>query len=161
MRLTTKGRYAVTAMIDLAFHGRDKIVTLNDIAARQSISVSYLEQLFARLRKAGIVQGVRGPGGGYQLCRHACDINVAEIIAAVDEQIDATRCGGKSNCQDQKPCLTHDLWMGLSDQIRDYLSDISLQELLDNQQIKQIAARQDQDTQNIIHIHRPPLRATS
>jgi Rrf2 family transcriptional regulator, iron-sulfur cluster assembly transcription factor len=157
VRLTTKGRYAVTAMIDLAFHGRDKIVTLNDIAARQKISVSYLEQLFARLRKAGMVQGVRGPGGGYQLCRNASEINVAEIIGAVDEHIDATRCGGKSNCQDQKPCLTHDLWMGLSDQIRNYLSEISLQQLLDTQEVNKIAARQQHESQKIIYLHRPSL----
>lgn len=106
-----------------------------------------------------MVQGVRGPGGGYQLCRNAAEINVAEIIAAVDEHIDATRCGGKSNCQDQKPCLTHDLWMGLSDQIRNYLSEITLQQLLENQAVNAIAARQDQDSQKIIHLHRPPLKA--
>lgn len=154
MRLTTKGRYAVTAMLDLAFHGRDKAVALNDIAARQAISLSYLEQLFARLRKAGIVQGVRGPGGGYQLSREPSHINVAEIIAAVDEQIDATRCSGKSNCQADQACLTHELWTGLSDQIRQYLSGISLAELLQKHHVQTVAKRQQQEMQQTIHVER-------
>lgn len=154
MRLTTKGRYAVTAMLDLAFHGRDNTVTLNDIAARQSISLSYLEQLFARLRRAGLVKGMRGPGGGYQLCRDADMVNVAEIIAAVDEQIDATRCSGKSNCQGDQACLTHELWMGLSEQIRQYLKSISLAELLEKQSVQAVAKRQHQDAQSVIQIHR-------
>ncbi len=143
MRLTTKGRYAVTAMLDLAYHGDKKPVTLTDIAKRQSISLSYLEQLFARLRRAGMVEGVRGPGGGYQLSRSARHINVAEVIAAVDEVMDSTRCGGKSNCQNNQPCLTHDLWMGLSDQIRQYLSGISLHDLLQRRPVRQVAERQD------------------
>lgn len=142
MRLTTKGRYAVTAMLDLAFHGGERIVTLNDIAARQNISVSYLEQLFARLRRAGFVQGVRGPGGGYQLCLSASEISIAGIIAAVNEHIDATRCGGKANCQEDQSCLTHDLWTGLSEQIENYLSKITLQDILEKQHVQQIAARQ-------------------
>ncbi|MFZ2405951.1 MAG: Rrf2 family transcriptional regulator, partial [Methylobacter sp.] len=104
MRLTTKGRYAVTAMLDLAFHSQIKPVTLTEIAARQTISLSYLEQLFARLRRAGMVKGVRGPGGGYKLCRKANDINIAEIIAAVDEPLDSTKCGGEANCQKDKAC---------------------------------------------------------
>ncbi len=145
MRLTTKGRYAVTAILDLAFHGRDHVVTLNDIAARQNISVSYLEQLFARLRKAGLVQGVRGPGGGYQLSRKASDINVAEIISAVDEHIDATRCGGEGNCQNNQPCLTHDLWMGLSEQIKHYLSEITIDQIINQHQVQKIAFRQEKD----------------
>lgn len=145
MRLTTKGRYAVTAMLDLAFHGGEKIVTLNDIAARQKISVSYLEQLFAHLRRAGFVQGVRGPGGGYQLRMTADKINVAEIIAAVNEQIDATRCGGKANCQDDHACLTHELWTGLSEQIESYLSNISLHDILEKHRVQQIALRQKQN----------------
>jgi Rrf2 family transcriptional regulator, iron-sulfur cluster assembly transcription factor len=144
VRLTTKGRYAVTAMLDLAFHGNNRVVTLNDIAARQRISVSYLEQLFARLRRAGFVQGVRGPGGGYQLRKPANAISVADIISAVNEQIDATRCGGKANCHENHACLTHDLWMGLSEQIEDYLSQITLQDVLDKQQVQQIAFRQQQ-----------------
>jgi len=143
VRLTTKGRYAVTAMLDLAYHGEKKPVTLTDIAKRQNISLSYLEQLFARLRRAGMVEGVRGPGGGYQLSRDVSQINIAEIVSAVDETIDSTRCGGKGDCQNAQPCLTHDLWMGLSEQIRAYLSTISLQDLLQRKGFRQVAERQD------------------
>jgi Rrf2 family iron-sulfur cluster assembly transcriptional regulator len=131
VRLTTKGRYAVTAMLDLAYHSEKKPVTLTDIAKRQEISLSYLEQLFARLRRSGMVEGVRGPGGGYQLSRKADQISIAEIIAAVDETIDSTRCGGKANCQSAQPCLTHDLWMGLSD-------------VLLRKNVRMVAERQDQ-----------------
>ena len=113
MRLTTKGRYAVTAMLDLAFHSQIKPVTLTDIAARQTISLSYLEQLFSRLRRANMVKGFRGPGGGYTLGGKASDINIADIIAAVDEPLDATKCGGDANCQKEQACLTHDLMDGL------------------------------------------------
>ncbi|MDO9107012.1 MAG: Rrf2 family transcriptional regulator [Methylovulum sp.] len=154
MRLTTKGRYAVTAMLDLAFHSQIKPVTLTEIATRQTISLSYLEQLFARLRRAGIVKGVRGPGGGYTLCGLASDINIADIIAAVDEQVDATKCGGEANCQKHQACLTHDLWMGLSDQIRDYLKGITLGELLEKHHVQEVAQRQEQEAQHIIEIHR-------
>jgi len=144
MRLTTKGRYAVTAMLDLAYHSeRQGPVTLTDIAKRQHISLSYLEQLFARLRRAGMVEGVRGPGGGYQLSRTKSQINIAEIICAVDETIDSTRCGGKANCQNAHPCLTHDLWMGLSDQIRQYLASISLDDVISRKSVIQVAERQD------------------
>lgn len=146
MRLTTKGRYAVTALLDLAFHSDRKPVTLTDIAKRQTISLSYLEQLFARLRRAGMVTGVRGPGGGYHLSRKAGQINIAEIIAAVDEVIDATKCGGKGDCQDNQPCLTHVLWMDLSEQIRQYLAGISLQDLLDRHDVCTVAERQDRET---------------
>lgn len=152
MRLTTKGRYAVTAMLDLAFHSQAKPVTLTDIATRQTISLSYLEQLFARLRKAGMVNGVRGPGGGYKLSRDVADINIAEIIAAVDEQVDSTKCGGKANCQDNQPCLTHDLWMGLSEQIREYLKGISLGSLLEKEFVSDVANRQDQELEKVIKI---------
>jgi Rrf2 family transcriptional regulator, iron-sulfur cluster assembly transcription factor len=130
VRLTTKGRYAVTAMLDLACHAEGHPVTLTDIAKRQTISLSYLEQLFARLRRGGMVDGVRGPGGGYQLSKDASEINIAEIIAAVDEAIDSTRCGGKANCRGAEPCLTHELWMGLSEQIKQYLSTITLADVL-------------------------------
>ncbi|MGR8934491.1 MAG: Fe-S cluster assembly transcriptional regulator IscR [Gammaproteobacteria bacterium] len=147
MRLTTKGRYAVTAMLDLAFHSQRKPVTLTEIAARQTISLSYLEQLFARLRRGGMVTGVRGPGGGYQLSRNAKDINIADIIAAVDEPLDSTKCGGKGNCQKNEACLTHDLWMGLSEQIRDYLKSISLGDLLEKHAVQQVAERQEKDAQ--------------
>lgn len=154
MRLTTKGRYAVTAMLDLAFHSQIKPVTLTEIAARQTISLSYLEQLFARLRRAGMVKGVRGPGGGYKLCRKANDINIAEIIAAVDEPLDSTKCGGEANCQKDKACLTHNLWMGLSEQIRDYLEGISLADLLEKNQVQEVAKRQQHDAQQAIEIYR-------
>ncbi|MDP2178450.1 Rrf2 family transcriptional regulator [Methylicorpusculum sp.] len=153
MRLTTKGRYAVTAMLDLAFHSQKNPVTLTDIATRQTISLSYLEQLFARLRKAGMVTGVRGPGGGYKLSRDASLINIADVIEAVDEQLDSTKCGGEANCQNNKACLTHDLWMGLSDQIRGYLQDISLGDLLEKHHVKEVAKRQEMDAK-VIELHR-------
>jgi len=117
MRLTTKGRYAVTAMLDLALHHSGGPVTLSDIAQRQGISLSYLEQLFALLRRRGLVSSTRGPGGGYRLGRKSDEIAVADVIAAVDESVDATRCGGKENCQGAERCLTHDLWQDLSRQI--------------------------------------------
>ncbi len=131
MRLTTKGRYAVTAMLDLAMHQGAGPTALADIARRQGISLSYLEQLFARLRRRGLVSSVRGPGGGYNLAREGAGIHVAEVIAAVDENLDTTRCGGAGNCQNDGPCLTHDLWQDLSDRIYDYLSHVSLQDLVD------------------------------
>ncbi len=146
MRLTTKGRYAVTAMLDLAYHSGRKPVTLNDIARRQDISLSYLEQLFAKLRRAGMVTGVRGPGGGYRLSRPASQINIADIITAVDESVDSTRCGGKGNCQNNQPCLTHELWMGLSRQIYDYLAGISLADLLARHEVQAVAERQDRES---------------
>ncbi|WP_198246119.1 Fe-S cluster assembly transcriptional regulator IscR [methane-oxidizing endosymbiont of Gigantopelta aegis] len=150
MRLTTKGRYAVTAMLDLAFHSQNKPVTLTDIATRQTISLSYLEQLFARLRKAGMVKGVRGPGGGYRLSRPADEISIADIITAVDEQVDSTKCGGAGDCQNNLPCLTHDLWMGLSEQIRQYLQGISLASLMEKDFVNKVAMRQDQDAAAVI-----------
>ena len=114
MRLTTKGRYAVTAMLDLALNQGKGAVTLQDIALKQEISLSYLEQLFAKLRVNGLVKGTRGPGGGYRLAQSAEAISVAAIITAVDEKADMTRCGGEANCQDGKKCLTHELWTDLS-----------------------------------------------
>ncbi len=161
MRLTTKGRYAVTAVLDLAFHSQKKPVTLTDIATRQTISLSYLEQLFARLRRAGIVTGVRGPGGGYKLSRAANDINIAEIIVAVDEQLDSTKCGGEANCQNNRACLTHDLWMGLSAQIRDYLSSISLGELLERDPVQQVAERQTKDAEQFIEMQAKEKRSAA
>ncbi len=152
MRLTTKGRYAVTAMLDLAYHSPSRPVTLTDIATRQTISLSYLEQLFARLRKAGMVKGVRGPGGGYKLSRDSSQINIADIIEAVDEQVDSTKCGGEGNCQNNQPCLTHDLWMGLSDQIRSYLKGISLGSLLEQDMVSEVARRQDMDMEKVIDL---------
>jgi Rrf2 family iron-sulfur cluster assembly transcriptional regulator len=141
-------------MLDLAFHSQIKPVTLTDIAARQTISLSYLEQLFARLRRANMVKGTRGPGGGYTLAGKASDINIADIIAAVDEPLDATKCGGEANCQKEQACLTHDLWMGLSEQIRGYLKGITLAHLLEKHLVKEIAKRQEQDAQQVIEIHR-------
>ncbi len=131
MRLTTKGRYAVTAMLDLAIHQGHGPIALADIAQRQGISLSYLEQLFAKLRKRALVTSVRGPGGGYNLARPASEIPVAEVIAAVDESVDTTRCGGGHNCQNDGPCLTHALWYDLSNLIYAHLSQISLQQLVD------------------------------
>ncbi len=154
MRLTTKGRYAVTAVLDLAFHSQKSPVTLTEIATRQTISLSYLEQLFARLRKAGLVIGVRGPGGGYRLSRDPEEINVAEVIAAVDEDLDSTKCAGLGDCQDGLPCLTHDLWTGLSEQIRGYLKGISLGELLQREPVYAVAERQDRKTEHIVAIQK-------
>jgi len=131
VRLTTKGRYAVTAMLDLAMQQSTGPTALADIARRQGISLSYLEQLFSRLRRRGLVSSVRGPGGGYNLSREAGAIHVAEVIAAVDESLDTTRCGGAGNCHNDGPCLTHDLWQDLSDRIYDYLSHVSLQDLVE------------------------------
>ncbi len=130
MRLTTKGRYAVTAMLDLALHATDGPVSLADISKRQEISLSYLEQLFAKLRRNDLVSSVRGPGGGYQLSRDSKDIFVAQVIDAVNESVDATRCSGLGDCKDGKECLTHHLWCQLSDKIHDFLSSISLGELV-------------------------------
>lgn len=133
MRLTTKGRFAVTAMIDLGLRQHAGPVTLAGISERQRISLSYLEQLFGRLRRRNLVDSVRGPGGGYRLGRDAEQISVAEIIEAVDEPIDATSCGGKRNCHDDHACMTHDLWMSLNAHIQDYLSSVSLARLVANQ----------------------------
>jgi len=144
MRLTTKGRYAVTAMLDLALHAQKGPVSLGDISDRQSISVSYLEQLFAKLRKSGLVSSVRGPGGGYQLAHLAGEIFVADIIDAVDESVDATRCGGQGDCQQGVTCLTHELWSDLSDQIHHFLANISLQELLTRRQVQAVSIRQSE-----------------
>lgn len=144
MRLTTKGRYAVTAMLDLAINAQQGPVNLNDISDRQSISVSYLEQLFAKLRRSGLVSSVRGPGGGYQLARPAIDIQVAQIIDAVDESVDATRCGGQGGCQQGVTCLTHDLWSDLSQQIHHFLANISLHELLARREVQAVSIRQSE-----------------
>ena len=143
MRLTTKGRYAVTAMLDLALHDERGPVTLAEIAERQGISLSYLEQLFALLRKRKLVRSTRGPGGGYQLGRSSDQIAVADVITAVDESVDATRCGGRENCQDEGRCLTHDLWRDLSSQIHEFLSGIDLAALVERRRVKEVAARQD------------------
>ena len=137
MRLTTKGRFAVTAMIDLAMHHGSGPVTLAEISGRQKISLSYLEQLFGKLRRHHLVESVRGPGGGYCLAREMGELSVSEIILAVDEPIDATQCGGKENCHDDRKCLTHDLWATLNQRIFDYLGSVSLRQLVENQRAKE------------------------
>ena len=143
MRLTTKGRYAVTAMLDLALHGGNGPVSLADISGRQDISLSYLEQLFAKLRRRELVSSVRGPGGGYRLSRGGDQIFVAQIIDAVNEAVDATGCGGTSDCQQGQVCLTHHLWCDLSDQIHGFLSQISLSNLVERREVQHMSARQD------------------
>jgi Rrf2 family iron-sulfur cluster assembly transcriptional regulator len=147
VKLTTKGRYAVTAMLDLSLHFGEGPITLADIAQRQGISLSYLEQLFSRLRKKSLVASVRGPGGGYSLGRGADEIYVGEVISAVDENIDTTRCNGAHNCQNNERCLTHDLWSDLSNQIYNYLNKISLQDLMDRQAVRDVAKRQGESEQ--------------
>ena len=132
MRLTTKGRFAVTAMVDLTLNGAKGPVTLAAISERQKISLSYLEQLFGRLRRSNIVESVRGPGGGYYLARPAGKITAADIIQAVDEPLDVTGCGGRGDCCEEHHCITHDLWMGLNEKIIDYLEAVTLQQLVDS-----------------------------
>ena len=133
MRLTTKGRFAVTAMVDLALHGGRGPVTLASISERHKISLSYLEQLFGKLRRNNLVESVRGPGGGYYLARTAGKIKIAEIVVAVDEPLDTTHCAEKGDCNDGKPCLTHNLWMCLNEKIYAYLDSVNLQQLVDGQ----------------------------
>lgn len=143
MKLSTKGRYAVTAMMDLALHEHEGPVTLADISRCQRISLSYLEQLFARLRKHKLVKGVRGPGGGYRLAKPAAEITVADVIVAVDENVDATRCRGRRDCHNGEPCLTHDLWTDLSQQIYSFLSGITLAQLAARPSVREISQSQD------------------
>lgn len=150
MKLTTKGRYAVTAMLDLAIHADREPVTLSDISMRQDISLSYLEQLFARLRRSELVHSVRGPGGGYRLGRDTRHIAIVDIIDAVDESVDATRCQGQGNCQQGEICLTHHLWEDLSQQIHDFLKGISLADLMARHDIRQISSSQDERRELII-----------
>lgn len=133
MRLTTKGRFAVTAMLDLAMRQGNGPVTLAGISERQKISLSYLEQLFGKLRRYGLVESVRGPGGGYYLAKPTEEIAVSEIIQAVDEPMDATQCGGLGNCHDEHACMTHDLWITLNAKIFEYLSSINLAQLVAKQ----------------------------
>ncbi len=149
MRLTTKGRFAVTAMLDLALRHGEGPVTLAGISERQQISLSYLEQLFGRLRRHGLVESVRGPGGGYYLAKDLKDITAADIIRAVDEAVDATQCGGEGNCHDDKPCLTHELWMGLNARIFDYLRGVTL---------AQLAAGHRQQEEKILQDKRKPAK---
>jgi Rrf2 family iron-sulfur cluster assembly transcriptional regulator len=142
MRLTTKGRYAVTAMLDLTIHADDKPVSLSEISERQSISLSYLEQLFSRLRQSELVSSVRGPGGGYRLGRSSEEIYIAQIIEAVNESVDTTSCQGKGDCQGGEICLTHALWDELTAEIHNFLNGISLAHLMARRDVKNIAQRQ-------------------
>lgn len=148
MRLTTRGRYAVTALLDLALQEsrHQGAVSLSDIAKRQSISISYLEQLFSKLRKKGLVSSTRGASGGYHLAKPLDEIDVMSIITAVDESVNAMQCGGKGDCQDGAMCLTHDLWYNLSNHIEAYLKNVTLAELLDSKHTNAIAERQEQKT---------------
>ncbi len=143
MKMTTKGRYAVTAMLDLALHNADEPINLGDISLRQDISLTYLEQLFNKLRKNGLVESARGPGGGYRLAKDADDITIAQVIYAVDESIDVTRCGGQQNCQGDLRCLTHDLWMELNLHVSEFLNGITLGGLVQRNNVQKVAARQD------------------
>ena len=141
MRLTTKGRFAVTAMIDLGLRSTNGPVALAAISARQQISLSYLEQLFGKLRRAELVESTRGPGGGYSLGRAADRITVADIIVAVDEPIDATGCAGKENCMgdDSGKCMTHDLWAALNNKMIEFLNGVTLKKLVDEQLARGVA----------------------
>lgn len=143
MRLTTKGRFAVTAMIDLALRCKDGPVTLAGISERQRISLSYLEQLFGKLRRANLVESVRGPGGGYCLARAVAQLTVADIIRAVDEPLDATQCGGQENCHEEHRCMTHDLWATLNAKMYEFLASVSLADLVAKQGEK-VATLEDQ-----------------
>jgi Rrf2 family transcriptional regulator, iron-sulfur cluster assembly transcription factor len=136
MRLTTKGRFAVTAMLDLALRHQHGPVTLAGIGQRQSISLSYLEQLFGKLRRHALVESVRGPGGGYRLARPGDKVSVADIILAVDEPLDATQCGGMENCQEDRRCMTHDLWASLNEKLYEFLESVTLQDLVNEQLAK-------------------------
>jgi len=144
MRLTTKGRYAVTAMLDVALYSQNGPVSLSDISTRQDISLSYLEQLFSKLRRKELVSSVRGPGGGYQLARVLEEICVAEIVDAVNESVDATLCNGDNNCQHGHSCLTHNLWDDLSKQIHNFLSNISLKDLVERREVRAVVSLQEE-----------------
>ena len=153
MRLTTKGRFAVTAVLDLAINGGPGPVTLNEISGRQGISLSYLEQLFGKMRRSGLVVSTRGPGGGYTLARPVAEVSVADVILAVDEPIDATQCGGEENCHDGlSKCLTHDLWTGLNEHIFSYLRGVSLEQLVN--------AGREREAKRVVAVA-PPTSRTS
>ena len=161
MKLSTKGRYAVTAMLDLAIHDIDGPVTLADISKCQGISLSYLEQLFSKLRKVGLVEGVRGPGGGYRLGKPASQISIAQIIFAVDESIDTTGCKGKEDCNDGKRCLTHALWMDLSQKLHEFLDGISLNDFVNRPEVREISFRQDSMASRIATMFPPTIKKAS
>jgi Rrf2 family iron-sulfur cluster assembly transcriptional regulator len=152
MRLTAKGRYAVTAMLDLAVNQDEGPISLADISRRQGISLSYLEQLFAKLRKRNLVNSVRGPGGGYRLDREPSRIFVAEIVDSVDENVDATKCSGRADCQHGEMCLSHQLWSDLSDEIHHFLSGIDLASIIEKREVKRIAARQNATADDVVRL---------
>jgi len=156
MRLSTKGRYAVTAMLDLAIHHEDGVVTLADISEAQGISLSYLEQLFARLRRNGLVEGIRGPGGGYQLTRAPEAISVADVIDAIGEEVDVTLCGGNTDCQEGERCLTHELWQQLGVKIHDFLAGVTLASFLEREDVSAVVRRQ----QSRLRVEVPRVRGT-
>jgi Rrf2 family iron-sulfur cluster assembly transcriptional regulator len=139
MRLTTKGRFAVTAMLDLALNGAGGPVNLGDISERQKISLSYLEQLFGKLRRGELVESVRGPGGGYNLAREASRVTVADIIRAVEEPLDSTQCGGRENCHGNHRCMTHDLWEELNSAVNGFLAGVTLSQLVERQHARRVA----------------------
>lgn len=143
MKMTTKGRYAVTAMLDLALHDSDGPVSLSEISQRQDISLTYLEQLFSKLKKHRLIDSARGPGGGYRLALSTEEITIAKIVYSVDEPVDLTRCGGQQNCQGDERCLTHDLWMELNRHVSDFLNGITLADLIQRNNVKQVSERQD------------------
>lgn len=159
MNLTAKGRYAVTAMLDLALHADIGTIPLSDIAERQNISQSYLEQLFSKLRKLNLINSTRGPRGGYTLARPAAEISVADIIDAVDELTDNRHCQKTSGCNSENPCLAHDLWCKLSDEIRDFLSRTSLWDLMQREGIQAVALRQNQYQHDAEKIEFYPLNS--
>ncbi|QLF94610.1 Fe-S cluster assembly transcriptional regulator IscR [Pseudomonas sp. ABC1] len=161
MRLTTKGRYAVTAMLDLALHAQHGPVSLADISERQGISLSYLEQLFAKLRRNMLVSSVRGPGGGYRLSREMGSIQVVQVIDAVNESVDATRCQGLGGCHSGDICLTHHLWCDLSDRIHEFLSGISLGDLVLRQEVQDVALRQDMRRAGSKEPHQDKIEASA
>src|SRR5437762_5530582 len=139
MKLTTKGRFAVTAMLDLALHGHSGPVTLAGISGRQKISLSYLEQLFGKLRRRELVESVRGPGGGYRLAREPAHISVADIVRAVEEPLDSTQCGGRENCRENHRCMTHDLWEELNVTVYGFLSRVTLSQLVEKQRTRPVS----------------------
>ena len=159
MRLTTKGRFAVTAMIDLAMQCGSGPVTLAEISQRQKISLSYLEQLFGKMRRRALVDSVRGPGGGYLIAKDMAQVSVADIILAVDEPVDSTQCGGEENCRDGQKCITHDLWTNLDQHIVDYLGAVTLKQLVDEQKAKQSDLVQVQDMRGTLAKHEPTTLA--
>lgn len=156
MKLTTKGRFAVTAMLDLALHSTQGPVTLAGISERQKISLSYLEQLFGKLRRRAIVESVRGPGGGYNLARAPSEVSVADIIIAVEEPLDSTQCGGRENCLGDRRCMTHELWESLNATVYAYLSSVKLSQLMENQTVRPISL-----TKTVNKAAKPTLGARS